>query len=221
MQPSAILSLTRYEFATRRAPELKVTLPSPVVYDVGAGLGPMQAPVEAAGLAWQGFDLEPASAAVRAWNLDQPCPGAKPAAGLVLLLDVIEHLRNPGLALQHLSDTLLPGGCLLITTPNPRWSRSRLEAVRTGFLSCFTPEDLATNSHVFPVWPHILRQLLAEAGLVIEDYVALDGPTTWPPLSLSLRYPVRVAHAAANKWIEHRDPSACGMSYAVVARKKP
>jgi SAM-dependent methyltransferase len=217
---SAIVSLTRYTFVPEAVRDLQPTLPAPVVYDLGAGEGPMRAPMAALGLAWHGFDGWPANAQIRHWNLDQPCPIPGADAGLVLLLDVLEHLRNPGLNLRHIADILLPGGCLLLTTPNPRWSRSRLEAVRTGFPSCFTPDDLALNGHVFPAWPHIVERLLADTGLQLERYVALDGRTPWPDRPFSLRYPVRLAHAAANKLLEWRDPTACGMSYAMVARKK-
>jgi SAM-dependent methyltransferase len=216
---SAILSLDRYAFTPEQVRALHASLPGPIVYDVGAGEAPLRIPVEQLGLEWRGFDLAPAAPDIRAWDLDHPCPISGQAAGLVLLLDVLEHLRNPGLGLRNVADVLLPGGCLLLTTPNPRWSRSRLEAVRTGFPSCFTPDDLALNGHVFPAWPHIVERLLADAGLLVETYIALDGRTAWPQPSFSLRYPVRVVHAAINRWIERRDPTACGMSYALVARK--
>ena len=219
MIPPVILSLDRYQFAAQSAASLAAQLPAPVVYDIGAGQGQMRAPVEAAGLAWRGFDLVPTSPQIRPWNLDEPCPESQPAAGLVLLLEVIEHLRNPGLGLKHVAATLLPQGRLIVSTPNPNWSRSRLHALRTGFPSCFTQADLDLNGHVFPVWPHILEKMLAEVGLGVEAYSTLDGRMQWPGRPLSLRYPLRLAHAAVNKWIERSDPTACGMSYAMIARK--
>ena len=218
LPPPEILSIDRYVYARALAQEIQSTLPSPVVYDVGAGLASMQTAINSLGLTWHGFDARPASPAVRTWNLDDPCPELGFAA-LVLLLDVLEHLSNPGLGLRHAAAVIQPGGCLLLTTPNPRWSRSRLEAVRTGFLTCFTPEDLETNHHVFPAWPHITERLLLDAGLQVERYVALDGPTGWPAPVRSIHYPIRLVHAFANRYIERRDPSACGMSYAMLARK--
>ena len=194
LPPLQILPVDRYAYARLLAREIQPTLPAPLVYDIGAGTAPLQGPIESLGLTWRGFDLQPAKPAIRAWNLDNPCPESG-TAGLVLLLDVLEHL------------------------PNPRWSRSRLEAVRTGFLTCFTPEDLETNHHVFPAWPHITERLLLDADLQVERYVSLDGPTGWPAPALSLHYPLRLAHALANRYLERRDPSACGMSYAMLARK--
>ena len=130
---------------------------------------------------------------------------------------MIEHLANPGIALDHIAATMAPGAALLITTPNPRWSRSRLWALQSGYPACFTQGDLDSNGHVFPVWPHILERMLTDRGFEIAEYVTLDGATTWPGTPYSLRYPVRCAVAATMMVLERRDPTACGMSYGVVA----
>jgi 2-polyprenyl-3-methyl-5-hydroxy-6-metoxy-1,4-benzoquinol methylase len=128
MNHPTVLSLSRYEFAAQSAQELKPALPSPVVYDVGAGQGQMRTPIQALELDWQGFDAFPASDSVKRWDLDDQCPAKNPEAGLVLLLEVIEHLRNPGISLRHVAAALLPGGRLLVTTPNPRWSCDRAQS---------------------------------------------------------------------------------------------
>jgi hypothetical protein len=135
----------------------------------------------------------------------------------VLCLDVIEHLANPGLALDHVAATMAPGATLLVTTPNPRWSRSRLWALHSGYPACFTQRDLDLNGHVFPVWPHVLERMLVEREFAIAEYVTLDGATTWPGAPYSLRYPVRCAVAATMMVLESRDATARGMSYGVVA----
>jgi hypothetical protein len=59
--------------------------------------------------------------------------------------------------------------------------------------------------------------MLTERGFTIAEYVTLDGTTTWPGAPFSLRYPVRCAVAAMTMVLERRDPTACGMSYGVVA----
>lgn len=209
----------RYQHAAAVVCALSGKLDTPAVYDIGAGKLPMKRAVEEAGLHYTGFDIAPAAPEVVPWDLNEPCPLADGKAGLVLLLEVTEHLLNLGLAMRHIADVIAPGGYLLLTTPNPRWSRSRLHALVTGFPSCFTQSDLDLNGHVFPIWPHVMEHVLSDAGFVIEDYSLLKAPTAWPPFGLSLHYPLRLGHAIANKLIEARDPSAAGYAYAMLARK--
>jgi hypothetical protein len=49
----------RYDYAALKIRSLAPELKPRVVFDVGAGKGPMQDPSEQAGLAWHGFDLYP------------------------------------------------------------------------------------------------------------------------------------------------------------------
>jgi 2-polyprenyl-3-methyl-5-hydroxy-6-metoxy-1,4-benzoquinol methylase len=215
MHLAANLPLSRYEYAEQVARRMS----GATVFDVGAGDGIMRQRIERAGCRWLGFDLL-ARNGVGAWDLHSPCPVVGMSADTVLLLDVIEHLIDPGLALDHITGALLRGGSLLITTPNPRWSRSRLWALRSGYLACFTQSDLDSNGHVFPVWPHVLERMLADRGFEIIEYVTLDGQAKWPKAPYTLRYLYRCAVAAAMMVIERADPTACGMSYGVIAKLK-
>lgn len=210
----------RYEFVAKTLEILGSAAPGSVVYDIGAGDGRMRAAVEREGLKWCGFDGFAEAPGVQRWNLDEACPQTEQRADLILLMDVIEHLRNPGIALEHIAAITKVGGRLVVTTPNPRWSRSRWHALQTGYLTCFTEDDLRLNSHVFPVWPHVMERLLDEAGFAVEDYVVIDGKTLWPPGPVRWNYPLRLLRAFCNKLVELYDPSAAGMSYAVVARRK-
>lgn len=220
MKKTQCSSADRYVFAARWIERLAAEKPGAVVYDIGAGNGRMREAVEREGLNWHGFDGFAEAPDVQRWNLDEPCPQAGQCADLVLLMDVIEHLRNPGIALKHIAAVAKEDGLLLVTTPNPRWSRSRWHAVLTGYLGCFTEDDLRLNSHVFPVWPHIMEQLLDEAGFAVEDYVVIDGKARWPGGPVRWNYPLRLLRYFCNKLVEWRDPSAAGMSYAVVARRR-
>lgn len=219
MKISKNLSTSRYQWAEQCLKELLPLAPSPIVSDIGAGGGEMRFLCEAAGGKWQGFDLFPQLPEIHYWNLDEPARAESQSAGIILLLDVLEHLNNPWLAIQHLADTLLPRGFLILTTPNPRWSRSRYYALAEGNLACFTQSDLDLNHHVFTPWPHIVEKLLNDAGLSIKSYVTLDSPTRWPSHPYNLRYPLRCAFALLNMVVEWRDPTACGMSYGIVAHK--
>jgi len=218
-QPSQNLSVDRYDYAADFVETFAASNPGAVVFDIGAGKCPLKEPVETAGLTWLGFDLHPSTDQVRAWDLSEPCPETERKADLVLMLDVIEHLLNPGIGLQNVSNVLKPGGTLVLTMPNPRWSRSRTHHLLTGNLATFTQHDLDWNHHVFPPFPHVLKKLLKDADLEVRDYITLDGKTQWPDLRLSLSYLPLCVEAAGRKFIESRDKSACGMTYSLVSEK--
>jgi 2-polyprenyl-3-methyl-5-hydroxy-6-metoxy-1,4-benzoquinol methylase len=179
MMPASNLDLSRYEYAMSVIERLSAAPASQEVFDVGCGDGRLKEAVEGAGFCWKGFDLKPASAEIAQWNLQEPCP-AEIRAAVVLLLDVIEHTVNPGMALASLFGVMEPGGILILTAPNPRWSRSRIHALLYGTPACFTQSDLDLNGHVFTSWPHVLERMLCDAGFEIVEFVTLDGRTSWP-----------------------------------------
>jgi SAM-dependent methyltransferase len=218
--PSAALSASRYEYALETARRLKSVISSNILFDVGAGDGRLKTKIEAAGWQWHGFDMAPSSSEVTQWNLMEQCPLRGRHAGIILLLDVIEHLGNPDIALRHIFEVLEPNGRLVLTTPNPLWSRSRIHALMHGNPTCFTQSDLDLNGHVFTAWPHILIKMLHDIRFDLEVYVTLDDKTRWPGRPVTLRYPVRCAHALTNMLIERLDPSACGMSYGLILRAR-
>jgi hypothetical protein len=219
MKISENLASDRYEWAKTCLQKLLPQSPSSIVNDIGAGDGKMRSVIESVGGSWQGFDIAPQLSAIQPWNLDFPIPANFQPAGSIIMLDVLEHLSNPWLGMKHLADTLLPGGFLILTVPNPRWSRSRLFALAQGCPACFTQSDLDNNHHVFTPWPHIVEKLLKDTGFSIKSYVTLDGSTVYPGDPFNYRYPLRFAVALLNIAIEKRDPTACGMSYGIIAQK--
>jgi SAM-dependent methyltransferase len=219
MTPSENLASSRYEYAGRLLREAGKAKTAGVVFDIGAGDRDMKPIAEAAGLTWYGFDVDPSSPAVRKWDLVDPCPVQDTKADVVLLLDVVEHLFNPGIAMAHVAEVLKPDGMLIMTMPNPHWSRSRVHHVLYGTLASFTQGDLDHNHHVFPPLRHVMERLLSDSNLAVESYVTLDGNEIgWPKARLSLSYPLLCAEALGRRLLERVDSSACGMSYALVAR---
>ena len=93
-----------------------------------------------------------------------------------------------------------------------------MNALVYGEPTCFTQDDLDLNHHIFTS-PHVVERILLDNGLSVEEYVTLDGKTTWPGRPYNLKYPVRMGLALTNRVIEWLDPTACGMAYALVARK--
>lgn len=211
----AVCTLSRYDYA---ANVLKRHLPAGgLVFDVGAGDGITRSKVLDAGHHWLGFDLAPGSDLVQIWNLSDACPVSDVPDG-ILLLDVIEHLGDCDTALRNIGAIAGKGTLLVITTPNPRWSKARWMTLFTGYQTCFQVQDL-DNGHVFPVWPHVMEYILGKHGFEIVEYTTLDGPTRWPSRAALRRLPIALASALACKAVEWADRSACGMSYGVVARK--
>lgn len=220
MQLSSNLILSRYEWANECLQELLINTPLRNVADIGAGEGVMRACVEAAGGQWQGFDLSPKLPTICQWDLDCPAPENCRTASIVLMLDVLEHLNNPWRGLGNLVSVLEPGGYLVLTMPNPLWSRSRTHLLARGSLTCFTQSDLDLNHHVFTPWPHIVERLLNDMNLQVERYVTLDGATQLPGAPYNLRYPSRYAYSLLNIMIERWDPRARGMSYGILAKNR-
>lgn len=188
------------------------------VYDVGAGDGRMQMPILSMGCEWSGFDLIPKTEYIKYWNIDDTFDGSN-NADILIMLDVLEHCSNPARALKHVAQVIRKGGRLLLTVPNPRWSKSRLHALLNGYPTCFTQADLNDNGHVFTPWPHIVKNMLQEAGFVLENYITIDGKTSLPTISRFIRAPHTLLSRLFCMYVERKDPSACGFSYAMVARK--
>jgi len=212
-----VLCTNRYDFAHDVLK--KTVLKGSSLYDIGAGLAPMKEKAEALGLRWSGFDLTPQRADIAVWNLDHPFPNENSMCDAIIMLDVVEHLKNLGSAMHNIRKVLRNKGILIISTPNPRWSKSRLFALKTGNLACFTEKDLDLNHHIFPVWPHVMCKILHDEGFVMTNYYLLEGPTAyWPKVSFSFSYILKILANLGTRLIEKLDPSACGMSYGIVAQ---
>lgn len=208
MRLTANLNESRYEYPLTVLSN--VTIPKKFVFDVGAGEGPMRAPMERLGYSWRGFDIT-AKGDVQHWDLTQPCPTDE-KAGVILLLDVLEHCTSPGLVLQNLANALEPDGLLIMTMPNPKWSASRLNVLARGYSSSFDPPELVSNHHLFPIWPHVAERLGSYAQLEVIRYDTLDGPTKLRPS----RLPIDITRKLIEAW----DKTAQGMSYGLVLRKR-
>ena len=122
--------------------------------------------------------------------------------------------------MKNIGQTIAPGGYLILTTPNPAWSSSRVELLKSGYLSCFRQSDVDLNHHVFTPWPHIVKKLLHDSGFKILEYSTLDGKTVIFDKNLrGLSAPAQLISRLFKKSIERKDPAACGMSYGIIAQQ--
>ncbi len=215
--PSANTPLSRYDYTRTLLDEFKMGSEAPVLFDIGPGDGAFACLAEQ-GFRWFGFDRA-AWGEVTRWDLSAPCPLSDLQADFVLLLDVLEHLPNPALALDYISHATKEEGILILTTPNPHWSGCRVNMMVRGVLSGFSEQDLHENHHVFTPWPHVVERFLNNSGFDCIRYVTLDGRTKPFQRSGKLKHPLRLFVNLVQMGMEARNPAARGMSYAIVARK--
>ncbi len=115
-----------------------------------------------------------------------------PAADRVMMVEVIEHLEAPWSALRKAARLVAPGGRMVVTTPNLRTLRNRMELALRGHLTSFRPDH---EPHISPALPHVTTRILAEEGLLVEppryagaDVISFTKGRVWPG-SLRTRYP--------------------------------
>ncbi len=188
------------------------------VFDIGSGDERLARDVRNMGLEYLSFDVAPATATVRHWNIEEPFP-YEGSADVVIFLEIVEHLNNPWLGVRNIARVLRPGGYLILSTPNPAWSASRLSLLGRGALTMFTEQDLILNHHVFTPWRHVVERLLLDNGITDLRFAALGKATNilakpfW-----GFKMPLRLVFRLMKTVIERVDRQARGAAYGVVGR---
>jgi len=205
----------RVEFAHAMIDKYNGQLTNNIVSDIGAGYGHMQEKVEAIGGIWQPFDYVKKMDFSIIWDLNEQAPANVTKAGLVIFLEVLEHLANPLLGIKNIANHIEKGGIFILTTPNPQSSKNRLNLLLKGTLYAFQEKHLEEH-HVFTPWEHVVRHFLESAGFEILEYAIVDT-------EYQNRKVTSVKDALKfymEKLIEFRNDKAKGMSYGIVAIKK-
>ena len=188
--------------------------PNLVVSDIGAGFGHMKDKIESLGRKWQPFDYVKKLDETIIWNLNDEAPSGMENAGIVIFLEVLEHLDNPLLGLQNITKHLDKNGIIILTTPNPQSSKNTLSLFLRGSLYAFQEKHIQEN-HVFTPWKHVVYEFLKRSGFEILEYAIVDTQyKNKKNKSLKDRFKSKI-----ESYIEYRNPLAKGMSYGIVARK--
>lgn len=207
--------LNRAEFAHSMIDKYSGQVPNHFISDIGAGFGHMKQKIEAVGSVWQPFDYFKKMNYSIVWDLNDVAPINVSKPGMVIFLEVLEHLGNPLLGIQNIAIHMEKGGILILTTPNPQSSKNRLNLLLKGTLYAFQEKHLVEH-HVFTPWEHVVRHFLESAGFEILEYAIVD--TAYQNRKLTsfkdgLKFYLE-------RLIELKNYKAIGMSYGIVAIKK-
>ena len=175
----------------------RVSSNSKRLLDVGAHAGRFMYLAQQEGWDVEGIELNPRTAAYAARRTGAPvhrvnahalaCDGRQYSA--VTLIDVLEHIPDPGRLLATLSQLVEPGGCIAVKVP---CGPSQLTKERALAALSSHKISLAENLvHVSHFSPRSLKLVLERAGFT---RVALK---TGAPELLPLQ-PARLSHAASN-----------------------
>lgn len=161
--------------------------PGSLVLDVGAADGSVARHLVERGCRVVGIEIDPEAAAaaerycervvvgdVEALDLDAAVPETD--FDVVLLLDVLEHLREPVPALKTLAERAKPHARLIISLPNVTHAALRLQLLAGRFQ--YTEKGLLDRTHLHFFDRPAVEQLIAEAGLTVVDRMRITAPLT-------------------------------------------
>jgi len=98
-------------------------------------------------------------------DLDRELPRIDAQFGLITLIEVIEHLANPGAIMSFVSGCLREDGLVLLTTPNIQSLRCRVKFALTGNLASF--DEKGDPTHITPLLLAGFRKVAARARLEV------------------------------------------------------
>ena len=111
-------------------------------------------------------------------DMTRPLPFAKEAFDYVILMEALEHLKNPYDVLAEIHRVIKKGGSLVLSTPNILSLKSRLRFFFEGAYDYFreapldqsrNPKEKIFNLHLFPYRYQELEYLLNKSGFGITD----------------------------------------------------
>lgn len=131
----------------------------------------------------------------RMCDITKPLPFPDSCCDYVLLMEVIEHLRNPYSVLSEINRILRSDGKLIISTPNILNLKSRLRFLFEGAYEYFreppldqsrNPKETISNLHLVPYRYHELEFLLFDTGFTVEEI--LSSVNDWSVAALLLPF---------------------------------
>ena len=146
------------------------------IFDYGAGMGHMTRRL----LACQRFE-HVAAADIRGipsdlegrveWiqqDLNIPLMGHDEAFSTIVAVEVIEHLENPRMVMRELSRALIPGGTIVLSTPNNESLRSLAALLARGHYVAFS--DSCYPAHITALLRKDFMRICEEVGLLPPEF---------------------------------------------------
>jgi SAM-dependent methyltransferase len=178
------LDLAVYDARLRR---IEAHRPPGRLLDIGCSVGTFLAAARSRGWRAEGIEPNPRAAArcreaghpVRVAPFDETTAEAAATYDVVHLGDVLEHFREPLVALRSAAGCLVPGGLLVATTPNFASRVARAVQVKP-------------REHLYYFTAATLRATVEAAGLRVVELVARGRPRDFAalPLGTSLHGPL-------------------------------
>ena len=164
--------------ATSHSQAVLLVPPGSTVLDIGAADGSVARPLAARGCRVWAIERDAAAASkarsacervivgdVEALDLEEVLEGRK--FDFVLLLDVLEHLRDPLATLVRAREQLVPGGRAIVSIPNIAHGAVRLSLMSGNFT--YTETGLLDRTHLRFFDRRSAEALLADAQLRIVE----------------------------------------------------
>lgn len=131
---------------------------------------------------------------------------------VVVLADVLEHLREPERALREATELLREGGRLVLSVPNVAHGALRLALLQGRWT--YTEAGLLDRTHLHFFTRSSLLQLLEGVGLAVDDLRA----TVADPLGVEVELEPDRIPATLVEWVRHQ-PDALHYQFVLTARR--
>jgi 2-polyprenyl-3-methyl-5-hydroxy-6-metoxy-1,4-benzoquinol methylase len=128
---------------------------------------------------------------------------------VVVLADVLEHLRAPEKLLSNLSTLLAPRGIVVASIPNVAYWSVRRDLLRGRF--DYTDVGLLDRTHLRFFTERTVLELFTDAGYRVED-----AARVWGQVGLGRRIPDQVERAVEGWW-RRRHPNLLTYQFVLTA----
>jgi len=207
---------------TSHSQAVLLVTPGSTVLDVGAADGSVARPLAARGCRVWAIELDAAAAAKARSACERVIVGDVEQLDLdavleeqrfdfVLLLDVLEHLRDPVALLKRLRDRLAPGGRVIASIPNVTHGAVRLSLLSGSFT--YTETGLLDRTHLRLFDRRGAENLFADARLSIVERLRVKREITETEIPID---PSQFSPSVIQKLNE--DPDATTYQFLLVGK---